>query len=63
MEAHLYNEMGMIELQDNRTEAALRFLRSGLKISTELSAIFGEHILVSPLTITANVLATLGRSG
>mmetsp|Transcript_13490 Transcript_13490/g.20217 ORF Transcript_13490/g.20217 Transcript_13490/m.20217 type:complete len:159 (-) Transcript_13490:1157-1633(-) len=61
MVAHLYTEMGMMELQDNKTTVALQHLQTSLKLSTELSTLFGEHILVTPLTLTANVLSTLGR--
>lgn len=61
MVAHLRSGQGIIELESNNINGALTFFWESLNISERLSHDSGDHILVTPLTMTANVLATLGR--
>lgn len=59
--AYLTLESGTIELSDSNHSLALAFFEEGLRISRELAVHVGEHILVTPLSYTANLLALLER--
>ncbi len=65
MVAFMYSQKGMLCLHRDhyRVEEAYTHFKRALDISVELSKASGEHILVTPLTLCANVLSTLERHG
>eukprot|EP01038_Epipyxis_sp_PR26KG_P012549 gene12549-16828_t len=63
MTAHTLIQFGLIELEggNQNIHQALHYFQKSLELSSELSTLSGEHILVNPLTLTANALSTIGQ--
>jgi tetratricopeptide (TPR) repeat protein len=58
MRAHMHAQLGLLEINDAKDfAAALKEFEAGLRISESVAAIYGDHILVSPLAQVANILA------
>jgi len=54
-------EIGLIYLAEDDLERALDAFQLGLQYSRELAMLSGDHILISPLTMVANILCELKR--
>jgi len=61
MFAAFQTEIGMIYLNEDDLENALEAFQLGLQYSRDLAKLSGDHILISPLTMVANILCELKR--
>ena len=61
MRASIYRDIALIELSDGNLDLALENFEYDLTLSTQLAKLQGEHILMTPYSMTANTLAMMGR--
>lgn len=61
MISHMNRELGMIELSNQNYTGALAKFEIDLEISRKISLKFGAHILITPLSLVANILAIFNQ--
>ena len=61
MFAAFQNEIGLIYLAEDDLDKALGAFELGLEYSRDLAQLSGDHILISPLAMVANILCELKR--